>query len=199
MAPIRVPYDGDRDLYVRGERCIHQVDHAQVQAYLAARVETHRDWVGLARNWSIAILVFCPEAMPQEAESLLRWDDEVFYAELAFRCDLSQEMHRWLVLHELMELQTYREGDWMRDLLESPIFAQYGQDLRESVFEEYRKLRNQSIEERVYGYMLTRRPGHLATEEFYRSRGWSALPHTFAMKEKEKEEVQQEEGSTIEC
>jgi hypothetical protein len=147
----------------------HLQMHEETIGYVHRLIEQNREMIGLEANWSIQVEVKCAGEIPNH-EALMIWDPEFFYARMQVRCGFAEEMTRWLVLHELCELQTWRTVEqWQKAVnalfppmrTRTPLLIHQ----RATMHREWEVARNQEIECRLYGLLGEHRPGHLADEE----------------------------------
>jgi len=150
----------------------HVRAHQQLKKNVEQLLDEERYGIGIEDVWKIEVSVCCAEKLPYH-EASIWWDSEIYYAWLHIRCEFvdSVDMIRWLVLHELCELQMWRSGNFMLELLDRlypanrvgkyPAVARQ----RETLGRQLIQVRNQDIECRLYGYTGSRRPEHIMVGE----------------------------------
>jgi hypothetical protein len=95
-------------------------------------------------------------------EGYCTWDEEKWYAELGICCALAVWGIRWVVAHELYELQGHREGNWVSSLIYETSLSTSHRNAR---LRDYQYVRNQTIEEQVQTLFGERRPFSLRADD----------------------------------
>lgn len=138
-----------RSLLVPPPRSASYEDHAALhQQYgheALHQIEAYRVPVGIQPMWSLGVKIFCSQEYPQY-EGWCTWDEEKFFAEMGLCCALSPEGLSWVLLTELFELQGYREGNWVAQMVDTWVPTKSEGD---RLLREFQFVRNQTIEERV--------------------------------------------------
>jgi len=102
----------------------------------------------------------CPVDMP-EHEGSIWWDENCWYARLMVRCDLPLELVKWIIVHELLELQDWRQASVVLGMLVEIQPANF----KEHMEQLFRAARDQGIEQRVRLFLGQPRPYHLVIDE----------------------------------
>lgn len=133
----------------------HEGMHGRIGKYVGALIERYRGRVGLDVYWSIEVRVLCPGEMV-EHDADIWWQAELWVARVCVRCDLHAALLKWVVIHELYELQDWGQAQAAIDLV-NQIYPE-SNDMRETYLDQTKRARNQAIEQRVAALLGHRRP-----------------------------------------